>query len=183
MSFDNKFLVDENSYPDDFFLKDDNRPYISFVDRLKIRLKKGENYHKIINLSQMQKFKRSDTIFLLGSGPSMLDITKEQWKYLNKHDTFGINYSFLLDHIPRFHHQETGRTKASREFFKIIFSSKRKMYHKTIWFVSSREYKRRLHPKYMPEFFPENPTCCFYKYPFPVEMKENRPFTDRKSVV
>lgn len=172
MSFNN-----ENLCPVDFFLKDDFRPYVSFVDRLKIRLKRRNDDYKIISLLQVQKFKNSDTIFLLGSGPSMLDITKEQWGLIKRHDSFGINYSFLLEHIPRFHHQETGRTKVSREFFKSVFSSRREKYHNSIWFVSSREYRRGLHPKYMPDFSPVNPICCFYKYPRPFEIRENRPFT------
>lgn len=44
--------------------------------------------------------KKSDTLFVLGSGPSLNDISREQWGLIRKNDSWGFNHSFLHPHVP-----------------------------------------------------------------------------------
>ena len=46
------------------------------------------------------KYKTSDTIFILGSGPSINDISPQDWKYVEQHDSIGFNWWIVHDFIP-----------------------------------------------------------------------------------
>lgn len=151
--------------------------HITYREQIVRWLKNRHLQYRIISLEEAGEFKKSDTIFIIGSGPSIMDVTPAQWSYIKKHDSFGINYSFLLDFVPTFHQQEYGRTDWLRKLFKEVFSSRREMYSNTVWFLSSREYKRALHPRYTPELLPKDPICCFYEYPSVIRLESNRPFT------
>jgi hypothetical protein len=37
------------------------------------------------------RLRRTDTVFIFGSGYSLNDITPEQWRHISEHDTFGFN--------------------------------------------------------------------------------------------
>lgn len=47
--------------------------------------------------------KRGDTIFILGSGPSIADIDDETWRRIRDYDSIGFNYSLLQEHVPTFY--------------------------------------------------------------------------------
>ena len=160
----------------DAFTRDDGRPYVTVVDKIKNSFKTRKSKINIIDIEQAEKFRTSDTIFLLASGPSMLDITREQWEYINKHDSFGFNYAFLLDHVPTFFHQWMGKGTVGKTLFKRAFSSRREKYHDTVWLIFSNAHKRGQNPRYMPEFFPSDPTCWIYEYPKKINIYEDRPF-------
>src|SRR5690606_5685681 len=48
-------------------------------------------------------YKRSDTIFLLGSGPSINRITAQQWANIKQHDSIGFNFWLAHKFIPTFY--------------------------------------------------------------------------------
>lgn len=61
------------------------------------------NWHgKILN-SEILNYKKSDTIFILGSGPSINDITKKQWNVIANNDSIGFNWWFVHDFVPTFY--------------------------------------------------------------------------------
>jgi hypothetical protein len=141
---------------------------------------------RIISFEEARGYKRSDTIFILGSGPSIMDITPAQWSHIKKHDTFGINFSFLLDFVPTFHQQEYGRMGWRMKDIFMETLSRRESYNKTVWFISSQDNKRGLHPRYTPELLPKNPLCCIYKHPPAIKWESDRPFNKesfKRSVV
>ena len=39
--------------------------------------------------------KTSDTLFVVGSGPSVNDLSEVQWRHIGEHDSFGLNFAFL----------------------------------------------------------------------------------------
>mgnify|MGYP001057530210 CR=1 FL=1 len=53
--------------------------------------------------NEILKYKTSDTMFLLGSGPSINDISKEQWEHIAKHNSIGFNYWFVHDFVPTYY--------------------------------------------------------------------------------
>jgi len=52
---------------------------------------------------QLKNNKTSNRIYILGSGPSVLDVTKEQWDEVNKHDSIGFNHWYVHDFEPTFY--------------------------------------------------------------------------------
>lgn len=63
----------------------------------------ASNWHgKILN-NDILKYKTSDTIFLLGSGPSINSITPQQWNHIRQHNSIGFNYWFAHDFVPTYY--------------------------------------------------------------------------------
>lgn len=58
------------------------------------------NWHGQLLSNDILKFKTSDTIFILGSGPSINDITEKQWAAIAAHDSIGFNWWFAHDFVP-----------------------------------------------------------------------------------
>ena len=56
----------------------------------------------IHNLS-LDKHKSSNTIFILGSGSSINDITSSMWQHIDSHDSMGLNRWPVHDFVPTFH--------------------------------------------------------------------------------
>lgn len=56
--------------------------------------------YKTLSLSDFQKQRKSDTVFLLGSGPSINKINKSDWDQIMLNDSWGFNYWFCHDHVP-----------------------------------------------------------------------------------
>lgn len=50
--------------------------------------------------NRIKSYKTSDTVFLIGSGPSINDMTDAEWAVVREHDSIGFNFSMILDHIP-----------------------------------------------------------------------------------
>lgn len=47
--------------------------------------------------------KKSETIFILGSGPSINEIKKEQWATIESHDSLAFNHFMIHDFVPSFY--------------------------------------------------------------------------------
>lgn len=56
-----------------------------------------------MKISDLKQYKKSDRIYILGSGKSVLDITKEEWKEIRKHDSIGFNHWYVHEFIPTFY--------------------------------------------------------------------------------
>jgi glycosyltransferase involved in cell wall biosynthesis len=56
-----------------------------------------------LNLEQLKKHKTSQIIYVLGSGKSILDISKDEWEEIKKHDSIGFNHWYVHDHEPTFY--------------------------------------------------------------------------------
>ena len=65
-----------------------------------ISLKKYAKLGYRDGLDRMIKTKKSDTVFILGSGPSINEIDDNGWKHINKHDSWGFNFWFLHEFVP-----------------------------------------------------------------------------------
>ena len=56
-----------------------------------------------INLNELKQYKSSNRIYILGSGPSILDVTPKQWEEINKFDTIGFNHWYAHGFEPTFY--------------------------------------------------------------------------------
>ena len=54
----------------------------------------------LLTLGKLKKRKKSDTVFFLGAGASMLDITDEQWEIISNADSVGFNNWSMHPFVP-----------------------------------------------------------------------------------
>lgn len=59
----------------------------------------------------VDKYKTSDTVFILGSGASITELSTDQWAVIKKHDSIGFNMWPLHDFIPTYYFFEATSTK------------------------------------------------------------------------
>jgi hypothetical protein len=55
--------------------------------------------YRSVDEGELQSARRSDTVFIFGSGYSLNDITPEEWEHIAAHDTFGFNGFYHQDWI------------------------------------------------------------------------------------
>ena len=130
-----------------------------------------------LTFEKLRHARRTETLFILGSGPSLLDVTPDQWSYVSRHDSFGINYSFMVDFVPTYHLIEDGKEHWHREFTKGILAPRRSKLGPSIWFLSERKPRRGYHPRFVPELFPEPARICAFQLPPRLVLDRDRPFT------
>lgn len=53
-----------------------------------------------------ERYRSSNTVFILGTGASINDYPDEWWDTIKAHDSIGINFFLLHDHVPTFHVME-----------------------------------------------------------------------------
>lgn len=152
------------------------RRYLTWPQRVRAawRFRGGE--WTVIAPGEAARRRASDTIFILGSGPSIARLTDQQWKQVGRHDSFGINFSFLLDFVPTFHVMEDGKDAWLRRLIADVLAPRRRRLRDTVWFLSTKQRARGIHPRTAPELFPEHPTVCVYPSPAVIRLEEDRPF-------
>ena len=153
--------------------------YVSYGTAVKNWFKFRNVKYKMYNLKSVTRFKTSETIFILGSGPSLNLLTPQQIKTILSHDSCGINYSFLkAEIVPTFQIISYERDPIAQKFIIELLSPRRKLYSNTIFFLKQKALCRLGHPRITPYFFPEQPKCCFYWFPKSIHLEKPRPFTD-----
>ncbi len=133
--------------------------------------------YELLSLDEVRERKRSDTLFILGSGPSIRRVRPDQWEYVGQHESFGINFSLLLDIVPTYHVVEDGKVAWHRELTKRVLAPRRQGLSPTIWFISNRHRRRLIHPRYTPELFPDPARVCVFQLPERLLLERDRPFT------
>ena len=51
----------------------------------------GRRHYRNVSEGELRSSRRSDTVFIFGSGFSLNDITPKEWAHISEHDTFGFN--------------------------------------------------------------------------------------------
>jgi hypothetical protein len=80
--------------------------------KIHAKLKGHKSISKYVDLK-----KKSDTVFILGSGESINDLKKEDWEKIKKHNIIGLNYSFVHPVIPDYHLMEMIPLNEMQTFF------------------------------------------------------------------
>lgn len=65
--------------------------------------KKSSQWHGSVMDASIQRHKKSDTLFILGSGPSINLITGAEWEHIREHDSVGFNWWMAHDFVPSFY--------------------------------------------------------------------------------
>lgn len=61
---------------------------------------------RLMTTGRMKKYKTSDTLFVLGGGPSILAMTKSHWAEVARADSLGLNSWLIHDFVPTFYTTE-----------------------------------------------------------------------------
>jgi hypothetical protein len=88
-----------------------------------------------INVS---RFKKSNTVFMLGSGPSINAISKQKWDAIAKHDSMACNFWLFHDFVPTFYFYEAigYRNGELFEVFRRVSEKRAKEYSRCIKVVT-----------------------------------------------
>jgi len=157
-------------------LKRDHVSYLTPKEKLYRWIKNRNLPYKILNADEVMHYKHSNTLFILGSGPSINEITDCQWEIIKKNDTFGFNFWLVHDFIPTFYHVEYSRYSYVQRHFAEIMELKKERYTNTIFFVSMRQKRRGVHPRLTPELLPSNPKIFYFPDPYLINLNEEREF-------
>lgn len=85
-----------------------------------IELRKQHGCRSIVDLD-VAALKKSSTVFVLGSGPSVNDLGPEEWSHIAAHDSIGFNYWLVHDFVPTFYFFEpSGDDEKYAVFLKLL---------------------------------------------------------------
>lgn len=73
---------------------------------------------------KLKNAKGSDTLFILGSGQSINEISNQNWDYISKHDSFGFNFWFVHDFVPTHYFFQAPKRELQDKAMADILSSK-----------------------------------------------------------
>ena len=164
-----------NNFKDHFKHK-----YISYYDALFSLYKTRKYYFKKLNQSELEFRKSSDTIFILGSGPSLNFLSSEQKNHINDCDSFGISHSFFLTDIITTYHY-FGWHKGRYHRWKELFEPFREMYKDVVIVMHNKSiYNRLVHPRLTPELFPVDPNIFIVKIPESISINQERRISDEE---
>ncbi len=85
--------------------------------------------------------KKSDTVFILGSGDSINNITSHEWEYIKKHDSIGFNFWHIHDFVPNIFIFEENEDLSRNNIFYDILNNKALDYKNTSIIVKDVEHK------------------------------------------
>lgn len=83
-----------------------NTKYYILYDRYKTQKLRSEIEDLGLKSSlefKWSNYKKSDTLYILGSGLSVMDLTQNDWNEVKKHDSFGFNGWVFHDFIPTYY--------------------------------------------------------------------------------
>lgn len=72
--------------------------------------------HRLID-NYIDRKKKSDTVFILGSGDSINELTSKDWELIKRNNIIGLNYSFVHPIVPDYHFMEMIPLAEMQDFF------------------------------------------------------------------
>lgn len=134
-------------------------------DKFLKKVTNESNFRDLKNVD-LKKYKKSNKLFIIGSGHSLNEIKPEQWKEINDNDSLGFNFSFLNnDHIPNFFTIEAmspltpGQKYRNHvaDIFTELYPQKKEQYKNVIKFVTDlSESKKIFFEDYSKDLLDEN---------------------------
>lgn len=124
-----------------------------------------KNYNKDIYNKLSQRRRKSDTVFILGSGASVKDISSSQWNKISEHDTIAFNWFVYQNFLPIDYYIIKGIADRDidrnifmpqlNEFSRLIFENK-ELYKNTLFLLqdglSASNTNRLLYNRMLPQF-------------------------------
>lgn len=103
--------------------------------------------------------KRSDVLFVLGSGPSINQITPDRWQAIARHDSLALNFWVLHPFVPRFYFFESIEYSQYPEAARLMlqwFARRAEDYHDTLKVAMEIHRRGRQMVEELPPEFRDN---------------------------
>lgn len=110
-------------------------PFGVFIGYIQIFINSLKKDGSWLNLRDVNDKKKSDTIFILGSGESVVHYNHKQWDHISKCDSLGFNFWFLHKFIPTYYMFELPRNKKNLEDFLYNLNLISESYKNTLMFL------------------------------------------------
>lgn len=94
------------------------------------------------SLNKNDLTKKSDTLFILGTGSSINDITENQFKEISKHDSIAFNHFLIHDFIPDYYLLESSRDSEVRNIQVHNIKQREKDYKGVKFLFKGLEFSR-----------------------------------------
>jgi hypothetical protein len=101
--------------------------------------RKARVKHGLIPLAELNlsRFKKSGTVFMLGSGPSINGIPRQRWDAIARHDSMACNFWLFHNFVPTFYFYEAiGSQNGKLEVFRRVAEKRAKEYAHCIKIVT-----------------------------------------------
>lgn len=112
--------------------------YIYSLWRLYI-ISKKTNLKKLKEISHC--LRKSDKLFILGSGASINNLSLVEWEYIKKYDSVGFNFWLVHEFVPNFYVYEESYITERNEIFYQILNMKKEQYKNTPFLIKDVELK------------------------------------------
>jgi hypothetical protein len=103
-------------------------------DREQVAKRIDELHAPKLKLDELLKLKTSDTLFILGSGPSINQLSNDDWKTISLHNSIGFNFFMAHDFVPTYYHMEL--VPSNIDFVRSIYSMKNELFQQTPFLVN-----------------------------------------------
>lgn len=135
--------------------------------------------YETYTLKTVKQFITSDTVFILGAGPSLNQLSQHHFAMIAQHDSFAINYAFLKKEIRPTFVQLSLEKDWSLQYMVRALEHGKEQLRDSIFFLHTKSLYRMAHPRLTPEFFSRDPKCCIYTLPDSIQLKNKRIFTQK----
>jgi len=107
-----------------------------------LRLQARRSGYTVANRENLVGYKKSDILFVLGSGPSVNSIDDTEWQSIKEHDSIGFNYFLAHPFVPTYYHMEL--LHKDMEMFRGCYSQRREAYQGVPFMVNYHFFKEEL---------------------------------------
>lgn len=134
----NMYFLTKRMLPTSLFMKFgfNSMYYTNSVTVKTVRAQYG--FHGI---NELPETKKSDTLFILGSGSSVNEYTEAAWKEISEHDSVGFNFWMYHEFIPTLYVYEENLDVKRNQIFYNLLENKKRMYSGVPIIVKDIEYK------------------------------------------
>jgi hypothetical protein len=115
--------------------------YRLIYSHLNVKWLKRFGYTNTLSRLTVSTFKKSDDMFVLGSGASILDIEPATWENIARSNSIGINFWLIHDFIPNVLMFEMPRDERKHNFLSLLEAKKED--YKDVPLVYKGHYKNR----------------------------------------
>lgn len=112
--------------------------------RRQLRRHPGDRPGQYIDPAAFLRRKQSDTLFILGTGRSVLKLGDDDWATIGAADTVGLNFWMLHDFVPTYYMFEPAKTPERETAFLDAISGRVERYRDVLFLANGRTGGRRI---------------------------------------
>ncbi len=106
------------------------------------RLSREIKGYRLFDIEKLKSKKTSDTLFILGSSPSLLSLNENDWRQVSSADSLALNRFCFHHHVPSYYWLELADNMVANHF---VFEEIKKKYpeEKTVFIFNYKNFRSR----------------------------------------